>query len=79
METPSQKLAAKIVERLISENLISADAGKKLQGLLAEGKLRAEDWQVPIELEIVKRVNHESQEAQDRAPARIGNPFFPGV
>lgn len=54
METPSQKLATKIVERLISEKLISADAGKKLQGPLAEGKLRAEDWQVPIELETAK-------------------------
>ena len=43
-------LAARIIERLVNEKLLSADAAKKLQPALAEGKLRAEDWRLPIEL-----------------------------
>ncbi len=50
MDTPSQALAAKITERLVREGLISADAAKKIQPKLAEGKLRVEDWRLPIEL-----------------------------
>ena len=50
MDTPSQALAAKITERLLAEGLITADAAKKIQPKLAEGKLRAEDWRLPIEL-----------------------------
>ena len=50
MDTPSQALAAKITERLVREGLITADAAKKIQPKLAEGKLRAEDWRLPIEL-----------------------------
>lgn len=50
MDTPSQALAAKITERLVREELITADAAKRIQPKLAEGKLRAEDWRLPIEL-----------------------------
>ena len=50
MDTPSQTLAAKITERLVREGLITADAAKKVQPKLAEGKLRAEDWRLPLEL-----------------------------
>jgi hypothetical protein len=50
MDTPSQALAAKIIERLVREGLIAADAAKRIQPKLAEGKLRAEDWRLPIEL-----------------------------
>ena len=50
MDTPSQALAAKITERLAREGLITSDAAKKIQSDLAEGKLRAEDWRLPIEL-----------------------------
>jgi hypothetical protein len=50
MDTPSKKLAAKIVERLVSEKLLDAEAGKKLLPKLADGKLRSEDWRLPIEL-----------------------------
>lgn len=49
-ETPSQTLARQIVEQLIKERLISATAAAKLQQQLADGKLRAEDWRLPIEL-----------------------------
>jgi hypothetical protein len=49
MDTPSQKLAVKIIDRLVSENILNADAGKKLLPKLESGKLRAEDWRLPIE------------------------------
>ena len=45
METPSQRLAAQIVERLLREGLISAEAARELAFKLAEGALSAEDWQ----------------------------------
>ena len=50
MDTPSQALAARITERLIREGLLTADTASKIQPKLAEGKLRAEDWRLPIEL-----------------------------
>lgn len=50
MDNPSQKLAAKIVERLIAENLVEAEVGKKLLPKLAEGRLKAEDWRLAVEL-----------------------------
>jgi hypothetical protein len=50
MDTPSQILAGKIVERLVHEKLLTAEAGKKLAPPLAAGKLRSEDWRLPIEL-----------------------------
>ena len=50
MDTPSQKLSAKIIDRLVAEKLVSAEDGKKLVTKLAEGKLRAEDWRLPLEL-----------------------------
>ncbi len=49
MDTPSQKLAGKIVERLVPEKLLDADAAKKLLPKVAAGKLSAEDWRLPIE------------------------------
>ena len=49
-ETPSQLLARQIVERLIKEGLIGAKEAGALQPKLAEGKLRGEDWRLPIEL-----------------------------
>lgn len=54
MDTPSQVLAAKIVDRLVQEKLLTPEAAKKLSPLLAEGKLRAEDWRLPIELGLGK-------------------------
>ncbi len=50
VETPSQALARQIVERLVKERLISTEVAAKLQQQLADGKLRAEDWRLPIEL-----------------------------
>ncbi len=54
MDTPSQVLATKIVERLVKEKLLTSQAAKKLLSSLADGKLRAEDWRLPIELGIAK-------------------------
>lgn len=54
MDTPSQLLAAKIAERLVKEKLLTAEAAKKLQPMLSDGKLRAEDWRLPIELGVAK-------------------------
>ncbi|MGA2226162.1 MAG: hypothetical protein ABSH41_17125 [Syntrophobacteraceae bacterium] len=50
METPSHKLAEKIIERLIREELLTDKHGKKLLPKLAEGKLSQEDWSLAIEL-----------------------------
>jgi hypothetical protein len=49
MDTPSQKLGARIVARLVSEKILDAEAGKKLLPKLEAGKLRPEDWRLPIE------------------------------
>ncbi len=49
-ESPAQILARQIVERLVEERLISAKTAGKLQQQLAAGKLRPEDWRLPIEL-----------------------------
>ena len=50
MNTPSQALAAKIAERLVSEGLITLAASKAFEPKLADGTLRTEDWRLPIEL-----------------------------
>jgi hypothetical protein len=50
MDTPSQQLAAKIIERLIAEKLLWPADGKKLSAKLADGKLTPEDWRLPLEL-----------------------------
>ena len=50
MTSPSQQLAEKIVTRLIEEGLLSSARGKRLQGKLADGTLKEEDWKVEIEL-----------------------------
>lgn len=50
MDTPSELLSAKIIERLIAEKLLSPNDGKKLVAKMAAGKLRPEDWRLPIEL-----------------------------
>jgi hypothetical protein len=50
MNTPSQALAARITDRLVKEGLLTVEAARKIQVNLAEGKLRPEDWRLPIEL-----------------------------
>lgn len=50
MDTPSEQLASKILERLIKERLLTPDDRAKLLSKLAEGKLKSEDWHLAIEL-----------------------------
>jgi hypothetical protein len=50
VDSPSVKLAGTIVERLVAEHLLSPEDAKKIQPRLAEGKLRPQDWRLPIEL-----------------------------
>jgi hypothetical protein len=50
METPSLKLAKRIVERLVDEKLLTEQDGEKLLPKLADGKLRPEDWRLPVEI-----------------------------
>lgn len=50
MDSPSQKLADRIVGRLVEEKLISPEAGKKNVLRLADGKLKPEDWRFLVEL-----------------------------
>lgn len=54
MDTPSLKLAKKIVERLVHEKLVTEQDGNKLLPKLADGKLRPEDWRLPVELRDAK-------------------------
>jgi hypothetical protein len=55
VDTPSTKLASTILDRLVAEHLLSPDDHKKLMSKLAEGKLRAQDWRLPIELAGAKK------------------------
>ena len=50
MSSPSEKLAEKIIEKLIHEKLLSKQEAKKILPKLAEGKLRPEDWRLSIEI-----------------------------
>jgi hypothetical protein len=50
MDTPTEKLCARILARLVKERLLSEPEAEKLRPRLAEGKLRAEDWRLAIEI-----------------------------
>ena len=50
MGTPSAKLAAKILDRLVEEKLLMPEDRAKLLSELIEGKLKSEDWRLAIEL-----------------------------
>jgi hypothetical protein len=55
MEKPSKTLATRIIARLAKEKLISADSGDKMLQKLADGKLRPEDWRLPLELAVEQK------------------------
>jgi hypothetical protein len=50
MQTPSSQLAAKIIDRLVREKLLTLEESKKILSKIAEGKARAEDWRLAIEI-----------------------------
>lgn len=56
METPSQRLAAKTLERLCAENLLTKEELKKLLPKFSEGRVKAEDWRLAIEVSSEKEV-----------------------
>jgi hypothetical protein len=57
MKTPSEKLAEKIIERLITEKIIATPEAMKLLPKLAEGKLGTEDWKAAIEASMAQKTN----------------------
>lgn len=50
MNSPSERLAVKIVERLTKEHLISSADAEKFAKELAAGRLRPEDWRLAVEM-----------------------------
>jgi DNA-directed RNA polymerase subunit F len=50
MNSPSERLAVKILKKLLQEKLLSAPEAKKILSKLAEGKVSVEDWRLAIEL-----------------------------
>lgn len=50
MDTPSKQLAKRIMEKFVAEGILSSVDGTKMLDKLAAGKLKQEDWQLPIEL-----------------------------
>jgi hypothetical protein len=49
LSTPSEHLAARIVDRLVAERLVRPDHAPRLLPMVAEGKLRPEHWRLVIE------------------------------
>lgn len=50
MDTPSEKLALKILKRLVAEKLLRPEEENKLLARFAGGQLRGEDWRLAVEL-----------------------------
>lgn len=50
MKSPSEKLAQRIVERLVKEGLLTEKRGKGIQSKLASGTVSADDWKAEIDL-----------------------------
>jgi hypothetical protein len=61
MESPSQKLAYRIITRLVQDSLLTEERGKGILDKLAEGKLNSEDWRLEIELSVMpfEELNHD--------------------
>ena len=50
MQTPSQQLASKVIERLLVEKILAPKDSVKTSALLSEGKLTMDDWRLLLEL-----------------------------
>lgn len=50
MNTPSQQLACKIADRLLKDKLLTKTEVDKLLPKLVDGKVKAEDWRLAVEL-----------------------------
>jgi hypothetical protein len=49
MSTPSERLASRIVERLVAEGLVAREDAARLLPKIAGGKTRTEDWRLAVE------------------------------
>jgi hypothetical protein len=54
MESPSARLAKRILERLVAANLLLSDQVEKLRPKLESGQLTLEDWRLAIEIAMEK-------------------------
>jgi len=55
LETPSEKLAKRVVARLIEAGLLRADkAGPPLASKIAMGEMNSDDWKLEIDLATTK-------------------------
>jgi hypothetical protein len=50
MDSPSDALAQRIVDKLVKEKILTAAEARKLLPKLVEGKLRQEDWRLAVEI-----------------------------
>ncbi len=57
METPSERLAELILERLVEQGLVLPRNTKRLLARLAKGEMNAQDWR----LELEKATKHEEE------------------
>ena len=55
MNSPSQRLAERILKKLQQGKLLSEAEAKKLLPKLADGKLKAEDWRLAIEVSMPQK------------------------
>lgn len=55
MDTPPQILARKIVEHLVRESILTEQEAAKAIPKIAEGKMRAEDWRLSVEVSAAKK------------------------
>jgi hypothetical protein len=49
VSTPAEKLATRIVERLVNEKLILKRDGRRIAAKLLDGSISPEDWSVAVE------------------------------
>ncbi|MDX1905584.1 MAG: hypothetical protein SF053_01015 [Bacteroidia bacterium] len=54
---PSEQLAKRILERLQKESLLSPSQAQRIEKPISEGKIKASDWKLPIELSIKELQN----------------------
>lgn len=57
---PSEELAAKILDHLEKEQLISGSQRKRIADKLTQGKMKQEDWQAAIEFSLAEGEKHGS-------------------
>ena len=50
MNSPSEKLAERILTRLVQEKLLSKQEAKKLSPKLPAGRVKSEDWRLAVEV-----------------------------